>query len=188
GIAAKVSVLLVAVVLAGAAGIPASASVPVGASVRGWSVTPSPNPVIPTGQLNWVSCPAANSCVAVGTYVKSSGAGVTLGGRWDGTTWRLQPAPSPPGAAWGALLGVSCVSPSACEAVGATVSRSRTWRVLAERWNGTRWQLQAAPSSGSSYLVGVSCTSPTAGTAVGGAAPRPPRQAPAERGERRHLP
>src|SRR5215470_18001541 len=79
GIAAKMSVLLVAVVLAGAAGIPVSAS------VRGWSVTPSPNPVIPTGQLNWVSCPAANSCMAVGTYVKSSGAGVTLAERWDGS-------------------------------------------------------------------------------------------------------
>src|SRR5215471_17540905 len=72
GIAAKTSVLLVAVVLAGAAGIPASASVP------GWSVTPSPNPVIPTGQLFWVSCPAANSCMAVGTYTKASGVGVAL--------------------------------------------------------------------------------------------------------------
>src|SRR5215831_12643713 len=110
GIAAKVSVLLVAVVLAGAAGIPASASVPVGASVRGWSVTPSPNPVIPTGQLNWVSCPAANSCVAVGTYVKSSGAGVTLAERWDGSTWRVQPTPSPAGAAFSSLFGVFCVS------------------------------------------------------------------------------
>src|SRR5262249_7248558 len=181
GIAAKVSVLLVAVVLAGAAGIPASASVPVSASVRGWSVTPSPNPVSPTGQLNWVSCPAANSCVAVGTYVKSSGAGVTLAEQWNGTTWRIQPVPSPPGPAWSALLGVSGVSPSACEAVGATVSRSRTWRVLAERWNGTRWQIQPAPSSGSSYLVGVSCTSPTACTAVGGSAPGTPGKALAER-------
>ena len=125
GIAAKMSVLLVAVVLAGAAGIPASASVPVSASVRGWSVTPSPNPVIPTGQLNWVSCPAANSCVAVGTYSKASGAGVTLAERWDGSRWRIQPTPSPAGAAWSALEGVSCVSPSACEAVGITVSRSR---------------------------------------------------------------
>ena len=181
GIAAKMSVLLVAVVLAGAAGIPASASVPVSASVRGWSVTPSPNPVIPTGQLNWVSCPAANSCMAVGTYVKSSGAGVTLAERWDGRTWRIQPVPSPPGAAWSALLGVSCVSPSACEAVGATVSRSRAWRVLAERWNGTGWQIQPAPGSGSSYLVGVSCTSPTACTAVGGSAPGAPGKALAER-------
>ena len=52
---------------------PALASVPTGAS-RGWSVTPSPNPVIPTGQLSWVSCPAPSSCMAVGTYTKASGA------------------------------------------------------------------------------------------------------------------
>ena len=73
-IAAAMSVLLAAVVLAGAGGIPAGASVPLSASAPGWSVTPSPNPVIPTGQLFWVSCPAANSCMAVGTYTKASGA------------------------------------------------------------------------------------------------------------------
>src|SRR5215471_17682145 len=94
GIAAKTSVLLAAVVLAGAAGIPASASVPAGASASGWSVTPTPNPVIPTGQL----------------------------------------------------FGVSCVSPSACEAVGVTVSGSGEVKALAEGWNGSSWQLQAAPS------------------------------------------
>src|SRR5215469_10260184 len=169
--AAKVSVLLAAVVLAGAAGIPASASVPVSASARGWSVTPTPNPTVPTGQLQWVSCPAANSCVAVGTYVKASGAGVTLAERWDGSSWRIQPIPSPAGAAWSALAGVSCVSPSACEAVGITVSRSRVWRPLAERWNGATWQIQPIQSSGGNYLIGVSCTSPTACTAVGGPAP-----------------
>ena len=52
----------------------ASASAP----VRGWSITPTPNPVIPTGQLFWVSCPTANWCMAVGAYTKASGAGVTL--------------------------------------------------------------------------------------------------------------
>src|SRR5215471_1081359 len=177
GIAAKVSVLLVAVVLAGAAAIPASASVPASFSAQGWSVTPSPNPVIPTGQLFWVSCPAANSCMAVGTYTKPSGAGVPLAEQWNGSTWRIQPVPSPPGAALSNLLGVSCVSPSACEAVGLTVSRSREWRPVMERWNGTKWQLQPAPSSGASYLVGVSCTSPTACTAVGGSAPGTPGRA-----------
>ena len=97
GLAAKVSVLLAAVVLAGAAGIPASASVPAGAWASGWSVTPSPNPVIPTGQLFWVSCPAANSCMAVGTYTKASGAGVALAEQWNGGTWRILPTPNPSG-------------------------------------------------------------------------------------------
>jgi len=66
-----------AVLLGPAAGAAAGTS----ASVPGWSIAPSPNPVIPTGQLFGVSCPAANSCVAVGTYVRSSGAGVALAGR-----------------------------------------------------------------------------------------------------------
>src|SRR5499427_7544109 len=182
GIAAKTSVLLVAVVLAGAAGIPASASVPAGASVPGWSITPSPNPVIPTGQLFWVSCPAANSCMAVGTYTKASGVGVALAEQWNGSKWRIQPIPNPPGAAWSNLFGVSCVSPSACEAVGTTASRSGEVKALAERWNGSSWQLQHAPSpAGGGQLNGVSCTSPSACTAVGGTPQGTPRKTLVER-------
>jgi hypothetical protein len=170
-----VSVLLAAVVLAGAAAIPASASVPAGASGQGWSVTPSPNPVIPTGQLFWVSCPAASSCTAVGTYTKASGAGVTLAERWDGSSWRVQPIPSPPGAAWSVLLGVSCGSRSACEAVGVTSSKSGATKTVAEGWNGSRWQLQPTPRiAAGGQLNGVSCTSQSACTAVGAVAGSPP--------------
>ena len=50
--------LLVPVLLVAALAVPASAS---GA---GWSITPSPNPRVPTAQLFWVSCPAADSCMA----------------------------------------------------------------------------------------------------------------------------
>src|SRR5215469_15892223 len=152
--AAKVSVLLAAVVLAGAAGIPASASVPVSASARGWSVTPSPNPASPTGQLAWVSCSAANSCVAVGTYVKASGAGVTLAERWDGSGWRIQPIPSPAGAAWSALEGVSCASPSACTAVGGPAPGA-PGKALAVRWDGSRWRIQPTPGLAGAFLAGV---------------------------------
>jgi hypothetical protein len=179
--AARVSALLGAVVVAGAAAIPASASVPAGASVSGWSVMSSPNPVGPNGQLSWVSCPAANSCVAVGTSVNKSGTGVPLAERWDGTSWHIQRTPSPPGAAWSLMEGVSCASPSACEAIGVTVSRENVWRPVAERWDGTSWQLQPTANSGASYLIGVSCTSPTACTAVGGPAPGASGKALAER-------
>jgi hypothetical protein len=175
-------VLLAAVVLAGAAGIPASASVPAGASARGWSVTPSPNPVIPTGQLFWVSCPAADWCMAVGTCTKASGAGVALAEQWNGNTWRILPTPNPARATVSSLFGVSCASPSACEAVGVTVSRSGAQKALAEGWNGSRWQLQHAPSlAGGGQLNGVSCTSPSACTAVGGTPPGTPRKVLAER-------
>src|SRR5262249_28650742 len=83
---------------------------PASAWGAGWWITPSPSPVIPTGQLFWVSCPAANSCMAVGTYTKPSGAGVTLAEQWNGHSWRVLRTPNPAGAAVSGLIGVSCTS------------------------------------------------------------------------------
>jgi hypothetical protein len=146
---------------------PALASVPAGASASGWSVTPTPNPVIPTGQLFWVSCPAANSCMAVGGYTKASGAGVTLAERWNGTSWRILPTPNPARATLSALFGVACSTPSACTAVGQAIIGGAS-QALAERWDGTRWRIQPTPNlSQGGGLNGVSCTSASACTAVG---------------------
>jgi hypothetical protein len=158
-----------AVVLAGTAAIPASASVPAGASVPGWSVTPTPNPVIPTGRLFWVSCAAANSCMAVGGYTKASGAGVALAERWNGTSWRILPTPNPPGTTVNDLFGVACTSSSACMAVGISVTTAGASQALAERWDGTAWRIQATPSppQGGALLNGVACSSASACTAVG---------------------
>jgi hypothetical protein len=61
--------------------------------------------------------------------------------------------PKPPGSS--ALTGLSCVSATACEAVGSFV----------EGWSGGTWTIQPTPSGGG--LNGVSCTSVTACTAVG---------------------
>src|SRR6516162_6866529 len=120
--------------------------------------------------------------MAVGTYTKPSGAGVTLAEQWNGSKWRVQPTPSLPGAAWSNLFGVSCVSPSACEAVGATTSTSGAQKNLAERWNGSSWQIQSTPTpAGGGQLNGVSCTSPSACTAVGGTPPGTPRKTLVER-------
>src|SRR5215471_9172995 len=112
-----------------------------GATGSGWSKVPSPNPVAPTGQLFWVSCPGVSTCMAVGTYVDRSGTGVSLAERWDGARWSQLPMPNPPGAAVSTPLGVSCTSPSACIAVGAYLDSSGTNHVLAERWDGTTWSL-----------------------------------------------
>jgi hypothetical protein len=77
-----------------------------------------------------------------------------------------------------ALVGVSCVSSSACMAVGdnvtlcpyvAFVCRERA-PAFAERWDGLTWSVLPAgrtPSPSTSTLSGVSCTSATACTAVG---------------------
>src|SRR5215472_12626083 len=152
-----------ATTLIGASAAPASG--PAG----GWSITPSPNPRVPTGQLFWVSCPAADSCMAVGTYVKTSGVGVNLAEQWNGTSWRILPTPNPSGTASSGLLGVACTSASACTAVGSSTTTAGAPRAVAERWNGTRWTIQATPTppKGGGGLNGVSCTSASACTAVG---------------------
>src|SRR5215469_7967942 len=152
-----------AAILIGASAAPAAG--PAG----GWSITPSTNPQVPTGQLFWVSCPAANSCMAVGTYVKTSGEGVNLAEQWNGTSWRILPTPNPSGVALSGLLGVACTSTSACTAVGSSLTTAGVPRAVAERWNGTRWTIQATPNppQGGGGLNGVSCTSASACTAVG---------------------
>ena len=154
-----------ATILIGASTAPASAA------PGGWSLTPSPNPRVPTGQLFWVSCPAPNSCMAVGTYVKTSGEGVNLAEQWNGTTWRILPTPNPSGIALSGLFGVACTARSACTAVGASTTTTGAVRAVAERWNGTSWRIQPTPSlAGGSALNSVSCASRSACTAVGGTA------------------
>ena len=157
----KFVLLLVPLILVGALAAPASAW------GGGWSITPSPTPSVPTGQLFWVSCPAADSCMAVGTYTKPSGPGVGLAEQWNGHSWRVLPMPSPPGVAVSNLLGVSCTSGSACTAVGVANPTGSGAKTLAERWNGTKWSIQATPSPPRGGFSAVSCTSASACTAVG---------------------
>jgi hypothetical protein len=120
-----------------------------------WRIQPVP---VPSGaqfsELLGVGC-TKSSCIAIGDYVNSSGADVTLAEHWNGTTWAIQPTPNPSGAPFNVLLGVSCSAADACEAVGASGGS-----ILAERWNGSRWSLQAVPAprgAQSAQLFGVSC-------------------------------
>jgi hypothetical protein len=121
-----------------------------------WRLQPAP---VPPGaqfsELTGVSCTAA-SCVAVGDYVNSSGADVTLAERWNGSRWAIQPTPNLSGAQFfNFLAGVSCTARDACEASGGSDAGA-----FAERWNGTRWRLQAVPApAGAQFalLFSVSC-------------------------------
>ena len=119
-----------------------------------------------------VSCAAPSWCMAVG---------VTAGrtpesGYFDGTTWTVQPMPGPPHPAQDiTLAGVSCAGPGFCMAVGdysygvaARPSPTARDRTLAERWNGSSWQVTGTVDVASwNQLSAVSCTSPRACTAVG---------------------
>ena len=123
-----------------------------------WSIQSTPNPS--GGQdsiLYGVSCTSSSACTAVGEYDNSSDTDVTLAEAWNGSSWSIETTPNPSGGAPTALSGVSCISASACTAVGASGADS-----LAEDWNGTSWSIQPTPDpSGAqaSILNGVDCNS-----------------------------
>jgi hypothetical protein len=120
-----------------------------------WSIQSSPR--IVGSRFDAVSCISKASCVAVGFGV---GGGAqcqhALAEHWNGATWTVMPTPYP----WRCrsndgsnitLAGISCVSSKACTAVG-DIDRYQaqdayggleTHVPLAERWNGSRWSIQA---------------------------------------------
>jgi len=140
-----------------------------------WSVQPVPAPAgAQFAQFNSVSC-AVSSCEAVGGYLDSSGEFVPLGEGWNGAAWHAQPAPNPGRASINYLQGVSCPSPSDCTAVGlGNGFGAGTPITLGERWNGTRWNLEAVPSpigAAANLLNGIACPATDACVAVGTAGP-----------------
>jgi hypothetical protein len=135
-----------------------------------WRIQPTK---LPTGAksagLAGVSCPSATACTAVGsTPGKTPDTSVSLAEAWNGTSWRVQVIPNPQGSASSALFGVSCTAPNACTAVGTYSTAGGRELALAERWNGTRWRIQAVPrTAASTSFFGVSCATARACTAAG---------------------
>ena len=88
--------------------------------------------------------------------------------------WSLEHAVAPARTKDSDFFGVSCVSRSACTAVGDLVNGAGTGLTLAERWNGVGWSIQRTPNRVvDSGLFGgfedVSCTSPSQCIATGSA-------------------
>lgn len=141
------------------------------ASAPGWSVVPSPNVELPNGTLAAVSCPASGTCVAVGSYTDSTGASAAMAAFWSDGQWKAAPVSQPKGAVDTQLLGLSCLSASACMAVG-FYAMAPSYRGLpfAVSWNGSTWrrmQVGPLPDSKSYVLQGVSCESAQSCLAVG---------------------
>ena len=101
-----------------------------------------------------------------------------------GTGWQITPTPANPrGTQLGAvsiLYSVSCISASACTAVGEADPASSNGAhggggpgyTLAEHWNGTAWKIQATPTptdaqAGGGLLQSVKCISSSFCMAVG---------------------
>jgi hypothetical protein len=132
---------------------------------RAWRRQPFP---VPSGStfagLTHVSCTSARSCEAVGFYGTNTPNDLSFAARWDGVTWHLQRMPDPNFAEFVTTTGVSCVSPTFCEA-GAVASGAGDFAV---RWNGTSWRRQVLP--GNAGVGAVSCVSGTFCEMVGSGA------------------
>jgi eukaryotic-like serine/threonine-protein kinase len=129
-----------------------------------------------SGSLEQVTCPAVDSCVALGTL-----GGV--GSIWtlSAGVWTVQSAPTTglePASVGGyapRLDDVSCPSPASCVAVGVYYGAHDTELGLIETLAGGRWRASAAPepeprpsTTANLSLQDVSCPSPGTCVAMGG--------------------
>src|SRR5262249_53031553 len=134
-------------------------------STAGRDAGPAARP-LPSDDLSAVSCPARQTCFAVGQAAFGNrDQRAMLAERWNGRRWSVMHLATPPGGP-GVLAGISCTSARACTAVGATVTSGGPV-TLAERWNGRRWHIQPTPAVGNGTFAAVSCGSRTSCTAVG---------------------
>lgn len=113
-------------------------------------------------ELRAISCATTTFCVAVGGRYAPTGQPYFA--HFDGSTWTAVPGPTIEG---GGLLGVDCVSPTMCIAVGNGVTQG-VIGPLAERWDGQHWTVMPTDTLGAtSSLNAVSCASADDCTAVG---------------------
>jgi hypothetical protein len=153
----------VAVMLAGALGVPAASSTAVAGTapaVAGASASPE-HPLLA------VSCVSSKYCVAVGYgEAADNGDAGPLADTWNGRNWAASVVKPPAGALGGTLFGVSCESPKSCFAVGdytlpnGNFPPNDNTGALAESWNGKTWTASRPPAPAGSKMAalsGVSC-------------------------------
>lgn len=118
----------------------------------------------PGGGLRGVSCPEAESCVAVGDSIDPSGDSATAWSLQDDESWSSAPTTVVNEAF---LSDVSCTTGDQCTAIG----RQSDWpfKPLAERWDGEGWSTQAIPGPGgrSASPEAISCATASFCVAAG---------------------
>jgi hypothetical protein len=143
---------------------------------RRWRVASIPLQLPTFGyELRGVDCTGPRECLAVGDWAPARGVGglKVLSEGWNGTRWRMIPAPSPRGSLI-ELTGISCVSSSRCEAAGDYQLPNTDDAGLLEGWDGRHWRIQhpARPPVGHGPnfdFDSVSCAGRRSCTAVGAA-------------------
>src|SRR5262249_41017429 len=115
-----------------------------------------------------VSCTSAHTCTAVGAAYSGTSEFAVMD-VWNGTSWKLTKWAGPKGTRLAQLDGVSCVSASACVAVGARGGGTHSV-AAALTWNGTKWAVTAVPGPAKgkvSAFSGVSCPKASDCVAIG---------------------
>jgi len=131
-----------------------------------WSMQQIVLPVSATyAFMDGVSCPAANSCIAIGGYLAGKQPFIPIAERWNGKRWAMQIIPGPPRKTFASFAALSCPAVRSCVAVGMYQRGA-----FGETWNGARWkaQLIPQPSQATAEPDAVSCTSATSCLTVGG--------------------
>ena len=91
-------------------------------SAGSWAMAAAADALAPNVAVNDVACPSKSYCVAVGSYVNSSGAHEVFIEDLDNGTWTMVPGPGP-SATTNSLASVSCPSPTSCVAAGYYATR-----------------------------------------------------------------
>jgi hypothetical protein len=116
------------------------------------------------GQASGVACPSATTCFAVGSFYDPGTQTYVPVARSNGTSWSPQPASN----VGGSLTAISCLSTTACTAVGYDPSQA-----FVQHWDGSTWTVSPTPavpganSNVSPILQAVACPTATACDAVG---------------------
>jgi hypothetical protein len=128
-----------------------------------WSVVPVPTAAL--GVLESVSATSASDVWAVGAGQQSGQSTVAL--HFDGSSWKLVRVPAPPGTS-GALFGVKALSATDAWVVGESFpTAGGTGKILTDHWDGTSWQVVAAPPvGGPGALSALSSVDAAPGTGV----------------------
>jgi len=131
-----------------------------------WSVVRSPNSGSGDNLLQGASVISRTDAWAVGDDNVSYGS--TLALHWNGRTWAIVKTVNP-GAGERFLFGVAARSGTQVLAVGSDLIAGYHTRALAERWNGSAWVQEAAPSPDTDLdeLHAVTATSGSNAWAVG---------------------
>ena len=145
-----------------------------------WTAVQAPLPsgagANPRVELDAVKCPAASTCIAVGSYEDASSGQVGLLLTGFGSSWTATQAPLPANADSDprvSISSVACLSGSLCTAVGTYDDQSGAPQGLLLTGSGTSWAATEAPlppppPGGSDLQLGsVACPAASECTAAG---------------------